>query len=91
MINLNNLQKAVNDGDLQMLRQLDKFVEFYGTFRKLKNHDEENIFNLDKLMKGFNTNKYLIYSRNYTANYADIIADAKTIYYDGVDLVGNTL
>ena len=60
MINLDNVQKAVNSNDLQFLRQLGAFLDYFENAYVIGDSEKIDVTELGTLLQNLNTNDYSI-------------------------------
>jgi hypothetical protein len=85
MLNLSNVQKAVNDGNLQVLRGMEKFDNLYERIWTTKTYNPENIAMLNELMQALNVDGYSIYQST-----GNVINDARELYFGTLKVLRGT-
>ena len=83
MINLENVQKAVNNSDLQTLRQIDSFINYFGDIYVTGNYEKMSLCTLSELLENLNSGGYLIYD----GSGGSVMDDANTLYFSLIKIM----
>jgi len=83
MINLQNVRRAVSSNDLQVLRNLNAFIDYFGSIFEIGKYEPMDSAELSKLLQNLNTTDYRIYDAD---NSSAVVDDAKKLYFNLIEI-----